>query len=102
MNKLCTIKTTVSTLIILFFGAMGLWCYLNWYSIVGFGKIKTFPIEYRFSIAGGFIALFVAVWFYVKNRKNNAKLLGILLDIGIVWVSLPIYILLIIQISYLF
>ena len=70
----CRLKTTLISLCISLFGAIGLCCLFIWFSIVAFGKMSSHPIEYPVSIVGGLLSLFmfiIAIAFYIKLRLFN-------------------------------
>lgn len=92
--KLFTWKTTLSALAISFFGALGLDCYLSWYSIVAFGESSRYPNAYAVSIVGGlvsFVAFVVAVHYYFRFRRENGRWIGILPDAAISIITLPAF-----------
>lgn len=92
--KLFTWKTTLSAFLISFFGALGLDCYLSWYSIVAFGESSRYPIAYAVSIVGGlvsFVAFVVAVHYYFRFRRENGRWIGIVPDAVISVIALPVF-----------
>ena len=90
----CRLKTTALSLIISFFGASGLSCFLIWYSIVAFLEMSMHPIAYPLSIIGGIFSLvaFVStIVFYVRARKDNLNVKGIIVDIITSIITLPTF-----------
>ena len=90
----CSLKTTALSLIISFFGASGLACFFIWYSIVVFHEMSKHPLSYPLSIIGGMCSLvaFVStIVFYVRARKENLKIKGIILDIITSIITLPTF-----------
>ncbi len=101
----CRLKTTLISLCISLFGAIGLCCLFIWFSIVAFGKTASHPIEYPVSIVGGLLSLFmfiIAIAFYIKLRKNNLKIKGIIIDILTSIIALPTLFLLVAKIYSIF
>lgn len=97
MNN-CRLKTTALSLIISFFGASGLSCFFIWYSIVAFLEMSIHPIAYPCSIFVGLLSLVafvMAIIFYVRARKENFKIKGIVIDILTSIITLPILFLLV-------
>lgn len=90
----CRLKTTALSLIISFFGATGLACFFIWYSIVVFHEMSMHPIAYPLSIIGGIfslVAFIITIILYIKSRKGNLKIKGIILDIITSIITLPIF-----------
>lgn len=83
--KNCTLKTTGISLAISFFGSAGLTCFVLWVSCVAFGlNIKENPFRYPLSIVCGIFSLaafIISIIFYIKARKNNLRIKGIIIDI---------------------
>ncbi len=97
----CRLKTTALSLIISFFGASGLSCFIIWYSIVVFFEMSMHPIAYPFSIFAGLLSLFAfitAIKFYIRERKKNPKPKGIVIDVLTSITTLPILFLLVAKI----
>ena len=93
MNN-CRLKTTALSLIISFFGASGLSCFYIWYSIVSFHAMSEHPISHPASIVGGFLSLaafILSIFFYVKMRKGDWPIKGVLLDAVVAYLSLPVF-----------
>ncbi len=91
----CTIKSTSLALIISLFGSSGFVCVLIWCVIIGFDPISNHPISYPASIAGGVLSLLafiISIVFYIKSRKRNLKLIGILIDVLTAALTLPFFI----------
>lgn len=89
----CRLKTTALSLIISFFGASGLVCFFIWYSIVAFIEMSKHPISYPLSIIGGILSLvafIITIILYIKVRKENFKIKGIVIDILTSIITLPI------------
>lgn len=90
----CRLKTTALSLIISFFGAAGLSCFFIWYSIVAFHEMSKHPISYPLSIIGGILSLvafIVTIILYIKARKENFKIKGIVIDILTSIITLPTF-----------
>ena len=90
----CSIKTTALSLIISFFGASGLSCFFIWYSIVAFHEMSKHPISYPLSIIGSilsFVAFIITIILYIKARKKNFKIKGIVVDIITSIITLPTF-----------
>lgn len=90
----CRLKTTALSLIISFFGAAGLSCFFIWYSIVVFYEMSMHPISYPLSIIGGILSLvafIVTIILYIKARKENFKIKGIVIDILTSIITLPTF-----------
>ena len=90
----CGLKTTALSLIISFFGASGLVCFFIWYSIVAFHEMSKHPLSYPLSIIGGMgslVAFVSTIVFYVRARKENLKIKGIILDIITSIITLPTF-----------
>lgn len=97
----CRLKTTALSLIISFFGASGLSCFFVWYSIVAFHEMPKHPIAYPLSIIGGILSLvafIITIILYIKVRKENFKIKGIVVDIITSITTLPILFLLVAKI----
>ena len=97
----CKFKTTMLSLIISFFGASGLSCFFIWYSIVAFLEMSMHPIAYPLSIIGGIFSLgafIITIILYIKVRKENFKIKGIVVDIITSITTLPILFLLVAKI----
>ena len=90
----CRLKTTALSLIISFFGASGLVCFFIWYSIVAFLEMSKHPISYQLSIIGGIfslVAFIITIILYIKARKENFKIKGIVVDIITSIITLPTF-----------
>jgi len=90
----CKLKTTVLSLIISFFGSSGLSCFFIWYSIVAFLEMSKHPISYPLSIIGGIfslVAFIITIILYIKARKENFKIKGIVVDIITSIITLPTF-----------
>lgn len=90
----CKLKTTVLSLIISFFGSSGLSCFFIWYSIVAFLEMSKHPISYLLSIIGGIfslVAFIITIILYIKARKENFKIKGIVVDIITSIITLPTF-----------
>ena len=84
MNN-CTLKTTAVSLGISLAGLSGLYCYLQWYSIVVFHEISRHPIRYPASIIIGllsFAAFVFLIVLYFRLRKQKFSIKGILIDVA--------------------
>ena len=97
----CRLKTTALSLIISFFGALGLSCFFIWFSIVAFHEMSMHPIAYPFSIFVGLlslIAFITVIVFYIMVRRNNLKPIGIIIDILTSITTLPVLFLIVAKI----
>lgn len=84
MNN-CTLKTTAVSLGISFAGMSGLYCFLQWYSIVVFHEMSRHPIRFPSSIVIGllsFAALVFLIVLYFRLRKQTFSIKGILIDVA--------------------
>ncbi len=94
VTNVCKLKITALSLIISFFGASGLSCFFIWYSIVAFHEMSMHPIAYPLSIIGGILSLvafIVTIILYIKERKENFKIKGIVIDILTSIITLPTF-----------
>ena len=94
VTNVCKLKTTALSLIISFFGASGLSCFFIWYSIVAFHEMSKHPISYPLSIIGGIfslVAFITTIILYIKVRKENFKIKGIVVDIITSIITLPTF-----------
>ncbi len=99
----CPLKNTAMSLIISFWVAAGLICFFEWLSIVSFHEMSQHPISYPASIVGGFVSLaafMLSVSFYVKMRKGDWPIKGVLMDALVVFLSLPVFFFCLIQYVY--
>ena len=90
----CSLKTTILSLTVSLFSAIGLICFITWYSIVVFHEMSKRPIAHPTSITGGLISLtavIIAIWFYIKLRKHDLKVKGIVIDILTSIIYLPLF-----------
>lgn len=94
VTDVCKLKTTALSLIISFFGASGLSCFFIWYSIVAFHEMSKHPISYPLSIIGGILSLvafIITIILYIKVRKENFKIKGIVVDIITSIITFPTF-----------
>ena len=90
----CALKNTAMSLIISFWVAAGFICFFEWFSIVSFHAMSQHPRSYPASIVGGFLSLaafILSVFFYVKMRKGDWPIKGVLLDAVVAYLSLPVF-----------
>ena len=90
----CRLKTTALSLIISLIGASGLICFFIWYSIVAFHEMPKHPLSYPLSIIVGIIllvAFIITIIFYIRARKENLKVKGIIVDIITSIITLPTF-----------
>ena len=93
MNN-CTLKTTTVSLGISLAGLSGLYCYLQWYSIVVFHEMSKHPIRYLASIIIGllsFAAFVFLIVLYCRLRKQTFSIKGILIDIATCLVAFALF-----------
>lgn len=84
VHKHCKINTSVLSLCLSSVGALGLVCAFLWFSIVSFGKMSKYPIEYPVSILLGvacFFSFILLIAIYLKQRMINWSIKGIIIDI---------------------
>ena len=94
ISKICTVKTTLLSLAISFFGGVGLTCFLNWFFIVGWNAVYEHPIEYPFYIICGiisFVSFVVTIVFYVILRKRKFSAFGLIFDFLTSIITLPFF-----------
>ena len=94
VKKHCNINTSVISLGLSGFGALGLICAFLWFSIVSFGETLKNPIEYPVSILLGivcFFAFLVLIVVYLKLRKTNWSIKGFCIDILTSIIYLPAF-----------
>lgn len=80
----CSIKTTALSLGLAAVGAAGLMCAFLWFTIVSFGEMSKHPIAYPASKLMGilfFFAFVVLMVIYVKARKANWSIKGLIIDV---------------------
>ena len=96
-NKECksiTWKTSITALVISFWGTAGLECLFIWFGVVAFPHVERHPISYSMSIVGGLaslIAFILSLCVYSKIRKGNWTIKGVLADVLIILLSSPIF-----------
>ena len=75
-------------------GALGLVCVFIWFSIVSFGEMSKHPIEYPVSVLLGIVCFFafvVLIAVYLKLRKTNWSIKGLIIDILTSIIYLPTF-----------
>ena len=80
----CNVNTSIISLGLSGVGALGAACALRWYIIVLFHDMSKFPIEYPTSILLGVLSPFVfivLIVLYIKERKKNWSVKGIIIDV---------------------
>ena len=90
----CNIKTTALSLGLSAVGAAGLVCAFLWFSIVSFGEMSKHPIEYPVSVLLGIISFFgfiVLIALYLKTRKTNWSIKGLIIDVLTSIIYLPTF-----------
>ena len=93
MNN-CTLKTTAVSLGISLSGMSGLYCFLQWYSIVVFHEMSRHPIRFPASIVIGllsFAAFVFLIVLYCRLRKQSFSIKGILIDIATCLVAFALF-----------
>ncbi len=101
--RYCNLKTIAMSLMISFWIAAGLTCFLVWISIVAFQAMSESPISYPTSIVGGLVSLLaflLSVFFYIKMRQSNLSVKGVLIDALITFLSLPVFFFWLVQYVY--
>ncbi len=84
VRKHCGINTSVLSLGLSGVGALGIVCAFLWFSIVSFGEMSKYPIEYPVSILLGIVCFFtfiVLVTLYLKQRRINWSIKGFIIDV---------------------
>lgn len=84
--KWCSLKTTTVAMGISAMGSLGIQCVLSFLSCYFLSSPAKHPIRHPASVCVGMIALCVFVllaYLYIKLRKDNKSLPGILLDVGL-------------------
>ena len=90
VSKICSVKTTLLSLAISFFGGVGFCSFLAWLTILP----RETPIEYQFFIACGiisFVSFVVTIVFYVILRKRKFSVYGIIFDVLTSIIILPFF-----------
>ena len=80
----CNIKTSALSLGLSAIGAAGLVCAFLWFTIVSFGEMSKHPIEYPISVLLGIFCFFTFIVLsavYLKLRKINWSIKGLIIDI---------------------
>ena len=93
----CSIKTTIISLGLSCVGAMGLVCVFTWFVIVAFNETARYPIAYPVSIILGFvsfIAFLLLAALYLKERRKNWAVKGLIIDVLTSVIYLPSFFLL--------
>ncbi len=88
----CNIKTTAFSFVLSAVGAAGLVCALLWFSVVSFDEMSKHPIAYPVSIILGivcFFAFIVLIAVYLKMRKKNWSIKGLIIDVLTSIIYLP-------------
>lgn len=88
----CTFKSGLLTLSASFFGALALSSIGFWYCLVAFAEKSYGPIGYPASIVVTFLSLFaviISIVLYVKERKNNPRVKGIIIDVLTLMFTFP-------------
>ena len=94
VKKYCNINTSVISLGLSILGASGLLCTILWYSIVAFGEMAKNPIKYPVSVLLGiisFLGLIILIALYLKIRKKNWSIKGVIIDALTSIVYLPAF-----------
>lgn len=97
LAKICTLKTTVTALAISSVISLGIWCCMSYISCFFLTAPDKHPVRYPASvILGGicFIVFCVLVCFYVKFRKINRTVKGVIVDILLTIIYLPMFVVL--------
>lgn len=93
MKEHLTRRTTVLSLGISAAGGVGLACFL-WWLTLGLGGPEWYPVAYPASMAGGFVALLAFAGLcigYVYQRKKYPSRLGVVVEVLISLVFLPLF-----------
>lgn len=90
----CNIKNTAISLGLSAVGAAGLVCAFVWFTIVSFGEMSKYPIEYPASVFLGIVCFFafvVLIALYFRVRIINWSIKGIIIDIATSIIYLPTF-----------
>lgn len=88
-------KTTLLSLCISACGALGVNCFITWYSFAAFGERHLHPVAYPMSITLGIIALIIFVFlavFYLCIRLKSKSFKLLLMDILTSIICLPVFV----------
>jgi len=86
-------KTTLLSLCISACGAVGVNCFIMWYSFAAFGERHLHPVAYSVSITLGIIALIIFVFLAVLRISLKSKSFKLLLmDILTSIICLPVFV----------
>ena len=99
ISKVCSIKTSMLSLLIPFFVVEGFLCALNCVIIDEYNdnpiSLEYFRFEYISCLAVSIISLLVilaGIGFYIVLRKRNFKIVGIILDFLLNVISFPFFV----------
>lgn len=96
-SKICTLKTTVTALAISANVGLGIWCCMSWLSCHFLTTPDKHPVRYPTSIILGrvcFIVFCILVCFYTKFRKINKTIKGVVVDLLLTIIYLPMFVVL--------
>ena len=89
----CSVKTSGIAFGLAATGACGIQCFFFWYAVVSFHETAKYPIAYPASVIFGMlflVAFLVLFAWYCKERKNQWSAIGMLMDVGISSLYLPV------------
>ena len=90
ISKICTVKTTLLSLAISFFGGVGFCSFLAWLTTLP----RETPIEYLFFIICGiisFVSFVATIVFYIILRKRKFSAFGLIFDVLTSIITLPFF-----------
>ena len=85
LNAVCSAKTSLLSLGLSATGAVGLYCFMNWFAMAAFHERHLHPIAYPFYVSVGLISLcaFLCILvLYGVCRAKNRSIKGLFLDIA--------------------
>lgn len=95
MVKNCLISTSLTSLSLSLFGALGIVCFFVWLPMAAFNEFSDAPIEHLVSVAVGvisFLAFIILIIVYFNLRKRNFSAKGFVIDILTSIIYLPAFI----------
>lgn len=90
VSKICSVKTSLLSLAISFFGGVGFCSFLAWLTILP----RETPIEYLFFIICGiisFVSFVATIVFYIILRKRKFSVFGLIFDVLTSMIAMPFF-----------
>lgn len=84
VERYCSVKTSAVSLALSAVGAMGFVCAILWYAMAAFHETEKHPILHPVCVALGVICLIaciVLIAWYIKFRKKQRSIPGVLVDV---------------------